>query len=199
MRTNRPLYIGDAFVVFPSSDGGMAADIGGRIPLHLGPGRAFGSGEHETTASCLEELAGLPLKPSWRVLDLGSGTGILAIAAAKRGAREVTAVDPEADAVETTSRNARLNGVEDSITVIRGDVTAVADRRFEVILANIHGDVLIPIAGALAALLDPRGTLILSGVHYDFAYDVKMAFASRGLSLAKARALENYCTFRFVR
>lgn len=199
MRTNRPLPIGDRFTVFPSSGGRNPVDPQGRIPLYLGPGRAFGSGEHETTASCLEELAGIALKPSWRVLDLGSGTGILAVAAAKLGAREIVAVDPDADAVETTLKNVRLNGVEKTVTVIQGDVSAVADHRFNLVLANIHGDILIPVARDLSVLLERGGTLILSGVHYDFAYEVKAAYENQGLSLSKARALENYCTFRFVR
>ena len=80
--------IGDRLVVVPEARRPYA---GSRIPIILGPGRAFGSGEHETTSSCLEELEGIPELGRMRVLDLGSGTGILSIAAAKLGAPEVAA------------------------------------------------------------------------------------------------------------
>ncbi len=191
--------IGAKFVVFPASDGLASLHAPERISLHLGPGRAFGSGGHETTASCLEEMEEVRLKASSKVLDLGCGTGILAIAAAKLGAREILAVDPDAEAVDTTLKNARLNGVEGSVTVVHADVSAAVGRRFELILANIYGDVLISLAGDIVLLLGPGGTLILSGVHYDYAYDVKRAYANFGLNLSKARALENFCTFVFAR
>ncbi len=192
--------IGKRFAVFPFYEGGEIAP-GGRIPILIGYGKAFGSGEHETTASCLEELEEIAGRGDFGsdVLDLGSGTGILAIAAAKLGARSVTAVEPEPEAVDATIQNVRLNGVEAVVQTLAGDVATVSGRRFDLVLANIYGDVLVPIAPDIARLLVPAGHVILSGIHYDFAYDVKTAYAKEGLELLRSRALENYCTFVFLR
>lgn len=101
--------IGNRFIILRSSE---ATYSGQRIPLILGPGRAFGSGEHETTSSCLEEMEHIPVFPDAKVLDLGSGTGILSIAAAKMGALSVTALDPDPEAITTTSSNISLNRVK---------------------------------------------------------------------------------------
>ncbi len=199
MSSNR-LDIGRRFAAFPFYEGGEI-DAGDRIPILIGHGKAFGSGEHETTASCLEELEEIAGQGDFgsAVLDLGSGTGILAIAAAKLGARSVVAVEPEPEAVEATIRNVRLNGVETVVQTLAGDVAAVSGRRFDLVLANIYGDVLVPIAPDIARLLVPAGHVILSGIHYDFAYDVKTAYAKEGLELLRSHALENYCTFVFLK
>jgi ribosomal protein L11 methyltransferase len=192
--------IGRGFAVFPFYDGTAGGvDAGERIPILIGHGKAFGSGEHETTASCLEELEAAPGIKGARVLDLGTGTGILAIAAVKLGAREVVAVDTEADAVAAASRNAALNGAGPSVRLIQGDITAVTGQRFDIVLANIYGDILVAIALGLTSLLGPGGRMILSGISYDYAYEVKKAYADAGLTLAKSRALENYVTLLWTR
>ena len=198
--------VGARFAVFPFYEGG-SVEPGARIPILIGHGRAFGSGEHETTASCLEEIeriagAGPGMEDGLRglaVLDLGSGTGILAIAAARLGAARVTAVEPDPEAFEAGGRNFSLNGLGNAVETIRGEIGSVRGRRFDLVLANIYGDVLLPIAPDVSALLRPRARLILSGVHYDYAYDIKKAYTEAGLTLAWSRALENYCTFVLVR
>jgi ribosomal protein L11 methyltransferase len=191
------LKIGRRFLIRreddPAGDGG-AED---RIEIVLPPGRAFGSGEHETTASCLEELERLDGVAGAEVLDLGCGTGILSIAAARLGAKRVTAVDPEPEAVDLTRAAARRNGVAAAIEAIAGDISTVKRRSFDVVLANIYGDILRTIAPDVPPLLRPGATLILSGISYDDAYAVKTAYAGAGLSYKKGRSLENYCTFVF--
>ncbi len=192
--------IGRGFAIFPFYDGAEGGvDAGERIPILIGHGKAFGSGEHETTSSCLEELEGMSGIKGARVLDLGTGTGVLAIAAVKLGAREVVAVDTEADAVAAASRNVALNGVEGAVKVVLGDVAAVKRRRFDIALANIYGDILEKIAADLSPLLASGGRMILSGISYDYAYEVKKAYADGGLTRTKSRALENYVTLVFAR
>ena len=108
----------------------------GRIPLVMAPG-AFGSGEHETTASCLEMLAALEEVKGAHLLDLGSGTGILAIAALKLGARHALCVDIDPAAVRACQANCRLNGVDDRVEHLCSSLDQVAAKPFDLILANI--------------------------------------------------------------
>jgi len=196
------LKIGKRFIVLSFREPGDAEAagrkyVGNRIPIWLGPGQAFGSGEHETTTSCLEELENLPIEATTKILDLGSGTGILAIAAAKMGARTVTALDTSADAVESTRSNAKLNGVETAVFPAQGGLERVKDERFDIILANLYGEVLLGLVPDLTKCLQPGGLLVLSGIHYDFNYELRTAFLRLGLKLLKDRFLENYTTLVF--
>jgi ribosomal protein L11 methyltransferase len=193
----RPLMsckIGKKIIVLRSFE---PAERSGRLSLVLGSGRAFGSGEHETTRSCLEELEELPVAAMDHVLDLGCGTGILAIAAARMGARSVVAVDPNPFAVEAASANIALNGVEHRIRVIQGELKDVKGLRFHLIMANLYGDVLLELARDIPLFLEPDGYVLVSGVHYDYHYEIKTAFLEMGLRLSKARMLEEYTTLLF--
>ena len=193
------LRIGRRFLVRREDDPAADAGAEDRLEIVLPHGRAFGSGEHETTASCLEELERWGGAAGAEALDLGCGTGVLSVAAAKLGAKRVTAVDPEPDAVELTLATARRNEVAGAIEAIAGDVTAVRRRTFDLVLANIYGDVLLAIAPDVPPLLRPGATLILSGIRYDDAYEVKTAYAGERLVYKKGRSLENYCTFVFAK
>jgi ribosomal protein L11 methyltransferase len=189
--------VGNRFLIRREDDPQDSPNAAGRIPIILAHGAAFGSGEHETTASCLEEMERLPGLAGADVLDLGCGTGILAIAAVKLGARRVVAVDPSPEAVEVTRSSVRLNGVEGRVTAVHGDVRAVEGETFDLVLANIYADILLAVVRELPPLIRPGGTLIMSGVNYDDAFDVKLAYTKAGLRLVKSRALENYGTFVF--
>jgi ribosomal protein L11 methyltransferase len=194
------LKIGRRFIVLPSSGPGDQVEksyVGDRIPIVLGPGRAFGSGEHETTSSCLEELENIPVSRDTKVLDLGSGTGILAIAAAKMGAGEVIALDTSPDAVETTIGNAQLNGLDNAIRTVQGGLEVVKDKRFDLVLANLYGEVLLGLVGEFPKCLASGGHLVLSGIHYECNYELWTAFVKTGLRLLKDRFLENYTTMVF--
>jgi ribosomal protein L11 methyltransferase len=189
--------VGSRFLVRREDDAADAPGAADRIPIILAHGAAFGSGEHETTASCLEEMEGLQGVAGTDVLDLGCGTGVLAIAAAKLGARRVVAVDPSPEAVEVTRTSVRLNGVESLVRIVNGEVGDVRGETFDFVLANIYADVLLAVVRELAPLVRPGGTLIMSGVNYDDAFDVKLAYTKAGLRLVKSRALGNYSTFVF--
>jgi len=188
------IKIGKHFEVFRSSE---TIDAGVRIPIILESGRAFGSGEHETTSSCLEELENIPIIRGSKLLDVGCGTGILSIAAAKMGARMVTAIDPDEKAIKVTLESIKLNNLEKKIIPLQGELELVADDDFDVILANLYGDILLNLASGLTARLRPGGYLLLSGILYEYAYDLKKVLIERGFKLLKARYLEEYTTLLF--
>jgi ribosomal protein L11 methyltransferase len=147
----------------------------------LEPGRAFGTGLHETTALVAEVLSGEALAGK-DVLDVGCGSGILALVALALGARTARAIDVDPDAVAVTRENAERNGVAARVTTGTTPVEAVRER-YAVVLANIEATTLVGMAGALAATVAPGGLLVLSGILAPDVVpaqieDVRRAFAS---------------------
>jgi ribosomal protein L11 methyltransferase len=185
-----PFEVGERFRISPP---GTPASRDGRIDLLMAPG-AFGSGEHETSASCLELLAELPDPEGARVLDLGSGTGILAIAALKLGARSALCVDVDPAAVRTCKRNCELNGVGDRVEHACGTIEQVAEEQFELILANIYGDILLRVAELLIARARPGAALLLSGILHEDNFEVRRRYQDLGCAELRNRALEEFTT-----
>jgi ribosomal protein L11 methyltransferase len=155
--------------------------MGGEIVLEIDPGMAFGTGQHPTTAMCLRALEKL-VRPGVRVLDLGCGTGILAIAAAKLGAASVVAVDIDPNAVRAARENAAANGVADAVDVREGTLDALDGESFDIIVANISGLTLERLAPELARRLAPSGALVTSGFLEDAVTALTGAYAAVGLS-----------------
>jgi ribosomal protein L11 methyltransferase len=185
-----PFEVGERFRVVPP-DAPVLDD--GRIHLVMAPG-AFGSGEHETTTSCLELLATLREAEGARLLDLGSGTGILAIAALKLGARNALCVDIDPAAVRTCQANCRLNGVNDRVEHLCGSLDQVAAKPFDLILANIYGDILLALADRLVARARPGAPLLLSGILYQDDFEVCRRYQSLGCVVVLKRTLEEFTT-----
>jgi ribosomal protein L11 methyltransferase len=159
----------------------------------MAPG-AFGSGEHETSASCLELLAELPDLEDARILDLGSGTGILAIAALKLGARSAVCVDVDPAAVNTCKRNCELNGVGGRVEHVCGSIGEVVAGPFEWVLANLYGDILLRVAEELVARTGPGGTILLSGILHEDDFEVRRRYQELGCSVLRNRPLEDFTT-----
>ena len=173
--TITPIQVG-RFLVRPTwSD----ASVAGTITIALDPGMAFGTGLHPTTQQCLEAVSYLDLD-GLRVLDVGTGSGILAIAAAKRGAREVVGVDIDPLAVRAARENARANEV--TVAVHEGSGADV-DGTFEVVLANLVGSVLVEAAPHLRARLAPAGSLVAAGITTQAEPEVLSAFVAEGLGV----------------
>jgi ribosomal protein L11 methyltransferase len=170
-----PIRIG-TFLVRPTWSQAVAGDA---IELVLDPGMAFGTGLHPTTQQCLEALSTLPLEGK-STLDVGTGSGILAIAAAKRGALPVVAVDTDPIAVDAARENAVGNGV--AIPVAQGSASDVPGR-FDIVIANIVSPVLQHIAPHLAARLAVGGTLLVAGISAPNEAATREAFAHARLEL----------------
>jgi ribosomal protein L11 methyltransferase len=155
------------------------------VVLALDPGMAFGTGLHPTTSLCLaavESLADREAIADARVLDVGCGSGILAIAAAKLGARSVLGVDTDPIAIEATTANSARNGLEHRIDARVGSLPT-AEPAFDVVLANLIASILIGLASQLRDELRPGGSLLASGIFVDREDDVRDAFATVGLAV----------------
>ncbi len=175
--TFTPIRIG-RFLVRPSwSDD---AHDGGAIALVLDPGMAFGTGLHPTTQACLERLSVLEVAGK-RVLDVGCGSGVLAIAALKRGASGVTAVDTDPLAVRAAAENTARNGV---VAAVATGSAADVRGTFDLVVANIVAPVLRRIAPDLRARLAPGGALVLAGIIAGEEALTVRAFAGLGLRVA---------------
>lgn len=165
----------------------------GEITLTLDPGMAFGTGQHETTRMCLEALD-RHVRAGMRVLDVGSGSGILAIAAARLGARPVLALDIDPVCVRVTRENAVANSVGDVVQAREGSLGArwpagEPAGTFDLVVANILAGVIIDLAADLRRALADHGRLVASGVIASRERDVTEALASAGLRAEAVRAM----------
>lgn len=158
----------------------------GEIVLVLDPGMAFGTGHHPSTRMCLEALEAV-VKPGVRVLDVGTGSGILALAAARLGARSVLALDTEADAVRAARRNVRRNALRRRVRVVQGTLPypGVPQSSADLVLANISAKVVRELACHLAGSLAPGGTLAASGFIAEQERPVREALAGAGFELVR--------------
>jgi len=155
---------------------------------------AFGSGEHETTASCIEMLEELPDLTGQTILDLGSGTAILSIAAQKLGAGKALCVDIEPKAVTSAQYNCRLNAIDNNIEHRCGTLDAINETQFDLILANIYGDILLDVCADLVKKVRPGGMLLLSGMLWEYNFDVRKKYEKGGCTVLKNRFMEEFST-----
>jgi ribosomal protein L11 methyltransferase len=185
-----PFNIGARFRITPPGDNPVEDE---RIPLVIAKG-AFGSGEHETSASCLEILEELPQVQGARVLDLGSGTGILAIGALHLGAAQAVCIDINPDAVRTCRVNCEHNGVNERVTHVTGSLDFTKERDFDLILANIYGDLLVDFAPDLVSRARTGGLLLLSGILWEYNFEVRQLYEKLGCRVLKNRLLNEFST-----
>ena len=155
----------------------------GEAVIRLDPGMAFGTGQHPTTLMCLRALEET-VRPGASVLDLGTGSGILALAAARLGATSVLALDSDPQAVSAARENVRLNGLEAIVQVEEGTVEETLGP-FDVIAANISAAVIVELARAMAAALKPGGALIAGGFSEERAAAVAAALTTAGLRVER--------------
>lgn len=175
-----PTRIGERIVIKPTWEAyEKALDD---IVIELDPGMAFGTGTHHTTAMCLRLLEEL-VQAGMTVFDVGTGSGVLAVAAAKLGAARVTAVDFDSVAVRTAQENVAQNGEAARVTVGRSDLLRAISGQADLIVANIIADVVIRLFDEAKEKLRPGGKLLVSGIIADRLPDVTEAALQRGLTV----------------
>jgi len=196
----QPIAIGQRLMVVPAW---LEPPVKDRIPIHIDPGMAFGTGTHPSTQLCLELIEviieTLRVSETLRVftgidvIDVGCGSGILSIAALKLGARRALGVDIDADAIRAARQNAERNDVADRLDLGLGSLAdiqtgAFALRQAPLVLANILAPVIVRLLGqGLAGLLAPQGALVLAGILDEQAEDVEKALQEQGLRLVERR------------
>jgi len=171
------------------------------VVLALDPGMAFGTGLHPTTRLCLagvEALADRGVLTGTRVLDVGCGSGILAIAALKLGAATALGLDTDPIAIEATTANARRNALVRRVRVREGSLPS-GEGPFDVVLANLIAGLLIPLADGLVWELRPGGHLLASGIFVDREGDVRDAFETAGLAVSGRTAEGDWVALEAVR
>ena len=173
----KPFRAGERLVIKPSWEPYEAKD--GDLVLELDPGMAFGTGTHETTFMCMEQLERY-VKPGCRAIDVGCGSGILALAAAKLGATDVLAIDLDELAVKVAAENTVKNGLSDVVRVKHGDLLENSEEQADVIVANIIADVICFLCGPAKKHLLPGGVFICSGIIREREDDVQRALAQAG-------------------
>lgn len=176
-----PIPVGKKLLICPSWED-LPAD--GRIKVTLDPGMAFGTGTHETTRLCMELLED-HVTTGTRMLDVGCGSGILAITALLLGAKEAVGVDIDELAVKVAEDNARRNQVEQKLTLICGDLTEKVEGQYDVICANIVADVILRMSKDIKAFMKPGTVLLCSGIIEPREQEVMQALTDCGLTHLK--------------
>jgi ribosomal protein L11 methyltransferase len=183
---------------------GARADASSRTDdlfITIVPSMGFGTGHHASTRLCLRLLQ--PWRPSASsVLDVGTGSGVLAIAAWRLGATRVVGIDVDADALTSARENIELNGAGMGVELHRADLAHAADQlggRFDLVLANLTGAVLERVATALGSLLTQGGSLIVSGFQVDEQNDVVRAFERSALAVSDRAVEDGWVALRIVR
>lgn len=164
------------------------------VAIRLDPGMAFGTGTHPTTQLCLAAVE-RHVQPGQAVIDLGTGSGILAIAAARLGAGPIEAYDIDPEAVRVARENAAANGVAASITVAQGSLAELRalGRQAPFVLANILANIIVRLfSEGLADLVAPGGLIVLSGILDTQAFEVRAALRQAGLEVAAQEHIEDW-------
>ena len=177
----KPFRIGTHLVVKPTWE--PYAPEPDDLMIELDPGKAFGTGTHETTNMCMQLLE-KHLSDGMRVMDVGTGSGILAIAAAKLGAKDVLAIDIDPDAVKVARENVVLNKADGRVRVVKGDLVKGEAMPCELAVANIVADAICMLAGPLTRHLVRGGLLICSGIIREREQDVLAAAKAAGYQVA---------------
>ncbi len=195
----KPIEVGERLLIVPEWEEVPSGE--GRTVLRLNPGLIFGTGAHPSTRMCLEAMEHLAPQAE-KVLDLGCGSGILAIAALKLGAGAALGCDIDEKAPAIAMENAAMNGVEGRFTVLAGDATAdealrarMGQREYAIVFLNIVADVIIRLCRDVPEWLAPGGTLIVSGVIDGRETEVQAALEAAGFRVTGHRRLGDWHSF----
>jgi len=173
----KTFYISKRVIIKPSWEDFM--DSEGKTIIELDPGMAFGTGTHETTKMCAVLLDDL-IRGNEQVLDLGCGTGILGIIAAKLGARQVTCVDIDDAACKTAQENIEKNHVEKNVSVLQGELTNLPHKQYDIVIINIIADVILALLPGLKQYIGSHSAVLLSGIIRERKQEVFSAAIQQG-------------------
>ncbi len=196
----KPFRVDEQIVIKPTWESYDDAREGDLV-IEMDPGTAFGTGAHETTRLCIGAIRDY-MKRGDRVLDAGTGSGILAIIAKKLGAGPVDAVDIDPNAVSAAEENVRINGVDsEDLKLFAGDI--ISDEGFsselngpyDLIVANILADVIIPLSGAIGSLMKPGAVFISSGIIDSREDEVREALVRNGFEVLECRRMGDWRAF----
>ena len=197
----KPLAVGEKLYVVPEweKDSDLPA---GKVPVWLNPGLTFGTGNHASTQLCLEGVE-QAVKPGDRVLDLGCGSGILSIAALCLGAEFAAAVDIDPKAVDVAYENAGLNNITKehydvragNVLLDKGLVTELQQNKYQVVLANIVADVIIPLSAFAGDFMTEGGYFICSGIIDTRSGEVAVALERNGFTIVEKKEKTGWCAF----
>lgn len=189
----KPFRLTKHIVVKPSWESYKEKE--GEIIIEIDPGMAFGTGTHATTSLCANLLEQITWDQQ-TVLDVGCGSGILSMVAAKCGARSVDAIDIDPDAVRTASENIRSNQLEQTVHVKEADLLKGITQQYDIVVANILADVIILLLENVTTVLKPEGILILSGIINTKAEEVKDALHTHGFMVIEELEMEDWVALK---
>ena len=172
------------------------------LVVELDPGTAFGTGTHYTTRLCITQLKKY-MQPGQSVLDVGCGSGILSIIALLLGAKEASATDVDVHAVEAALENAGVNGIQSDVyRVLTGDVISdenfrhtVGEHKFDMVLANIFAEIIIPLSGVVKEMMKPGALFITSGIIDEREEDVRKALTENGFEIMEVTHSGGWVSF----
>ncbi|MHB1687947.1 MAG: 50S ribosomal protein L11 methyltransferase [Ignavibacteriaceae bacterium] len=165
--------------------------VEGEIVINIVPKMSFGTGEHQTTKLVIQLLEKY-LAQGNHLLDVGSGTGILSIAAVKLGAKSAVAVDNDEWCFENGNENCSLNGVEEKVKIVLGEIKDINQNNFDMIVANIQKNILIQIAGEIKIRLKENGLIILSGLLMNDESDILQSYKKFEFELIEKKKMDEW-------
>ncbi|MBN2254448.1 MAG: 50S ribosomal protein L11 methyltransferase [Deltaproteobacteria bacterium] len=196
----KPLRISNDIVIKPTWE--RYAPLGRDIVIDIDPGMAFGTGQHPSTRMCITTMEELLRTAkdldTWKALDVGTGTGILAICCAKLGIGKVVALDLDPKAVEIAGKNIVINRVDDKVEILNRDVS-MHTGEFDFIVANLTANALIHLRPHIGRMIKPGGFLILSGIMDQDGANVVTIYNTEDISLAGTRAEKEWVCYVFTR
>lgn len=194
----KPTKITDRIVVKPSWEEYEKKD--GQLVLEIDPGMAFGTGTHETTSLCMklmEKYLGED-SASMSVLDIGCGSGILSIAAALLGSRRVLGIEINEDAVNVARENTALNGQQENVSIVQGDLTEGIDFKADIVVANLMADLVMKLAGSVKDCMSKNGVFISSGILVEKKDKVCEAISAAGFEIKEIAEDGEWCAVAAV-
>jgi ribosomal protein L11 methyltransferase len=195
-----PIPVGNSLLIVPAweLDSERATH---RLPIILEPGMAFGTGTHETTQLCLEALEGAMPLTEKTVLDVGCGTAVLAIAAAKLGAKQVTAIDIDPVAVQVALENIERNHCGEAVQVLQGDLLNgfAEDQSFDIVLANILRDIVVLLTPQVSQRMKKGSMFISSGYVLQNHEPVRLALIEQGFEIVETLTKGDWATIVAVK